>query len=481
MQFFYWNASFEIGIPLVDAQHRRLVELINALAAVITDGGKLPQVEALINELMDYAAIHFSDEEKLMDGCDLPEGEKSRHRRAHRGFVDKVQQMTQRHDLLQADVAEQVLEFLTTWLVSHILGSDRKISQALGHAAATEESTGGLVDVPPVEQVLINALGETERRFRLISDYAPALIWVCDPEGSRGFFNRTWTDFVGIDERAAQNCDWLSFVHPEDRASYQTKLESLIVSPRQIETEYRLKRFDGDWGWMLERILPRHDANNAFMGLIAAATDISAIKRSEAILARANRELEAEVARRTSQLEQLMMTDPLTGVGNRRLLTNRLEEEIIRAREEEHPLTAIFFDLDHFKRINDQHGHGVGDRVLTRVAGCLRANLREGDFVGRYGGEEFVVLLPETPVQEAVRVVERLRGAIGRIRFRDVDLTVTASAGLAEWHRSETGDGLLARADRALYRAKESGRDRAIVDIGVIDPAEIETPRTKSA
>ncbi|TBW37224.1 bacteriohemerythrin [Siculibacillus lacustris] len=465
MPFFYWNPSFEIGIAAVDAQHRRLVDLVNALAATITDGGKLPQAEALLTDLMRYAGEHFADEERLMIGVALADAEFDRHCQSHRAFETKVREIARRSDLMQADVAEEVLEFLTTWLVSHILVSDRKIATALqGRAEPEAEAETPLIGVSLVERVLIRALGETERRFRLISDYTPTLIWVCDPHGNRGYVNRAWPAFVGIDERGAESCDWLAFVHPEDRPGYEALLAAVIADPRPAETEYRLRRPDGTWAWVLERILPRHDDGRTFLGLIASATDVTAIKRSEVLLARANRELEQEVARRTAQLEQLMLTDPLTGVGNRRFLTTRLDEEIQRARRGGHRLTAAFVDLDHFKHINDRHGHPVGDRVLTRVATCLRANLRETDILGRFGGEEFVVLMVETGLDDAMRLAERLRGAVERIRLIGLDLTVSASAGLAEWRDGESGEALLERADRALYRAKESGRNRCIAE-----------------
>lgn len=93
MNFFYWNNSFEVGIASIDSQHRRLVDLINALAAAVTDGGKLPELQSLFGQLMEYAAVHFSDEEKLMNASPLPEAEKEAHRKAHRGFVEKAQKI----------------------------------------------------------------------------------------------------------------------------------------------------------------------------------------------------------------------------------------------------------------------------------------------------------------------------------------------------------------------------------------------------
>lgn len=164
------------------------------------------------------------------------------------------------------------------------------------------------------------------------------------------------------------------------------------------------------------------------------------------------------------ELEHLMLTDPLTGVGNRRMLTLRLDEEILRAQRYSRALTAVFFDLDHFKRVNDTYGHKVGDSVLTRVAESLSSNLRQSDHIGRFGGEEFVVLLTETGIEEAMTLVERMRAAVAAIQMPEMQGQITISAGLAQWRPGESGDMLLHRSDRALYRAKESGRNRSHTD-----------------
>ncbi len=463
MRFFYWNKNFETGLPEIDRQHRRLVDLINELASAFTDGSKLPQVQMLMNQLLSYAAEHFSDEELLTETSSLSEKEKSLHKKSHRGFVRKTQEIFQRTDLLQAEVAEQILEFLTTWLISHILEADMKIARALMPKrpvqAREPKQDQSLVEVSPMVRVLIGALSETERRFRLISDHAPVLIWLADSAGSRGFFNRAWTDFVGIDTETAQNSDYMDFVHPDDRKAYQAVVAGLLENPEPVQTEYRLRKYDGKYNWFLEKILPRIEPDGLFMGLIASATDISAIKQAESLLTQSNQELEQEVARRTAQLEQLMLTDPLTGIGNRRRLTNWLEEETARAQRYRRPLTAIFFDLDHFKHVNDTYGHAVGDSVLIQVAKSLKANLRQCDLLGRFGGEEFVVLLIETGLDDAFAVAERMRAAVSRLQFADMAEQVTISGGLAELRPGETWEKLLQRSDQALYRAKKSGRN----------------------
>lgn len=164
-----------------------------------------------------------------------------------------------------------------------------------------------------------------------------------------------------------------------------------------------------------------------------------------------------------TQLQTMVATDPLTGIANRRRLMERGEEEIMRIQRFHQPLTVIMVDLDHFKKINDNHGHAVGDQVLKAAAQACVSALRDIDLVARSGGEEFAVLLPQTPLARGLEVAERLRLAIAAITVPTAGgrVAVTASLGVAEFSPDDTSiDQVLARADRALYRSKAAGRDR---------------------
>jgi diguanylate cyclase (GGDEF)-like protein len=158
-------------------------------------------------------------------------------------------------------------------------------------------------------------------------------------------------------------------------------------------------------------------------------------------------------------LKSEAQTDALTGAANRRGLMRHLGEVHTRALQGEHPYVLMMVDIDHFKAINDQHGHAEGDRVLTRVAKALHDGLRAGDFVARWGGEEFCVLLPRIRLAEARALAERMTvqiAASGQPR-------VTISVGVAEAHLpSETPEAVIQRADAAMYRAKQSGRNRVV-------------------
>ncbi|MGQ9462483.1 MAG: diguanylate cyclase [Candidatus Fervidibacter sp.] len=163
-------------------------------------------------------------------------------------------------------------------------------------------------------------------------------------------------------------------------------------------------------------------------------------------------------------LENLSITDALTGIANRRHFEWRLSEEIERAQRYKYPLSALMVDLDHFKRINDTYGHQVGDIVLQQVAQRLKHSLRRTDFLARYGGEEFVILAPQTPPERALILAERICQVIGKSPIPvadDLQVHITVSIGVAVFpDHAQNEIGLVRAADVALYKAKQLGRNR---------------------
>ena len=186
-----------------------------------------------------------------------------------------------------------------------------------------------------------------------------------------------------------------------------------------------------------------------FMGEFSEAFNsmVVALDKARTELDERNELLQAQAAK----LEELATTDVLAGTFNRRKFNELILAEIERVRRYGHPLSLLVVDIDHFKRINDTHGHEAGDEVLIVLAGLIRAGIRATDSLARWGGEEFVVLSPEATVEEAAGLAERLRSAAGTYAYSFVG-SVTASIGVAQH-----------RAGEALYRAKEGGRDRVEV------------------
>lgn len=172
--------------------------------------------------------------------------------------------------------------------------------------------------------------------------------------------------------------------------------------------------------------------------------------------------------RRRERLEEMAQTDALTGLFNFRALGHRLEEEFQRATRYQHPVSVAMIDLDHLKDLNDRFGHAAGNQAIAAVGRLLRADLRQADFAARYGGDEFIVLLPHQEPGDAEVFAERLRSHLREVPITDgrgdpVDLRLTASvgiAGLSEVFRVGSGEALLRAADLALYEAKRRGRDR---------------------
>jgi diguanylate cyclase len=162
-----------------------------------------------------------------------------------------------------------------------------------------------------------------------------------------------------------------------------------------------------------------------------------------------------------SQQQQKAQTDSLTGLPNREAYQQRLQLEAARWQRYSNPLTLAVVDIDHFKRINDGYGHQAGDRVLKLIAQSLRKNLRETDFIGRYGGEEFVLLLPETDSRQAELVLDKIRETIAAtpFHFRKKPVQITLSIGYSEFKETDTDTVVFARADKALYQSKNSGRN----------------------
>jgi diguanylate cyclase (GGDEF)-like protein len=162
------------------------------------------------------------------------------------------------------------------------------------------------------------------------------------------------------------------------------------------------------------------------------------------------------VEAQATQLRELARVDELTGLPNRRAWATELPRAMERARRDGSALSIAMLDLDRFKQFNDEFGHPAGDRLLKGASAAWRGALRAVDELVRYGGEEFVVLLPGAGAPQAASILERLRGV--------TPAGQTFSAGIATWDTAETSDELIARADRSLYRAKEQGRDRAVID-----------------
>ncbi len=221
------------------------------------------------------------------------------------------------------------------------------------------------------------------------------------------------------------------------------------------QTERLLRRKDGStfWGYLSGKLLDSSDPQG---GSIWILLDVSTQRAAQDAL-----------LTRTEELRYLSLHDPLTGLYNRRHMDEVLLHEVQLARRKARSLTAIMLDIDHFKHFNDQFGHEAGDEVLREVGKLLSSQVRETDMACRYGGEEFLLLLPESTLETAAERAEALRLKVRELELRHQQHAlgrITISLGVAELpEHAETGDALITAADTALYQAKNAGRDRVVV------------------
>jgi diguanylate cyclase (GGDEF)-like protein len=219
------------------------------------------------------------------------------------------------------------------------------------------------------------------------------------------------------------------------------------------------------FAWTVVRRQTRRTAK--LLDLLASATDARHLANAEGIADPQLRASLGNLAERLTEVWTLATVDQLTGVHNRQAILAELEKEIDRAARYGHQLSVVMVDIDHFKRLNDSHGHAAGDRMLREIADVLRTNLRTVDVVGRYGGEEFLIVLPETDVDAAASLAEKLRRLVGRHEVAMTDgfrATATLSAGVAGGFGGHLNlENLVRDADNAMYSAKALGRDQVYV------------------
>ncbi|MDQ3929898.1 MAG: GGDEF domain-containing protein, partial [Chloroflexota bacterium] len=247
--------------------------------------------------------------------------------------------------------------------------------------------------------------------------------------------------------------DWSQVVN-RYREVYETQDEVVLDGPTPTYLDLR--------------IMPLRDKNGTYTGRIIILRDVTDRKLADIALRQVNDQLQVKLKEVTSLQEQLReqaLRDPLTGLFNRRYLEETLGLELAGSGRAQQPLSLVLLDVDRFKQINDTYGHHAGDRMLKALAQLLTANTRAGDVVSRYGGEEFVVVLPGATAEDAEQRAEEWREAFASLHLEHgLDtLSTTLSAGIAAYpEHGYTPEKLLHAADEALYTAKQTGRNRVL-------------------
>lgn len=312
------------------------------------------------------------------------------------------------------------------------------------------------------------ALRISEARHRLLADNARDVIWTMAPNGVITYVSpsvekvRGFTPGEVLQQTVGQ-------IHPPSSQAqamaYFSALSADLTAGRPVKSfrgqlEYWCK--DGSTIWaevMAHPVL----SDGRLVEMIGVTRDISEHKRLVIELQQAKEAAEQAnqaLLHANAELAKIATTDPLTGIWNRRHFLNVAENLKAQASRYGLPLSLLLLDIDHFKAINDQHGHQAGDQVLIAMTQLMQPGLREADIFARWGGEEFVVLIPHCKAHEAMQLADKLRATVGSHPFAEIG-TVTISLGVAELLPNESINDLFKRVDIALYGAKAAGRNRA--------------------
>lgn len=308
--------------------------------------------------------------------------------------------------------------------------------------------------------------------FELISDG----IWDWNANTGYVYRNPGWYAMLGYASHSMANSvlTWESVIHPEDYPRVMAHFEAYINQRNErYLIEYRCRCQDGNYIWIEDSgYIIGQNADGSVARMLGAHRNIDAGKRLVAQLEQKNQSLECQVAERTRELSwvnqqlqrqldenlELAERDALTRIANRYRLEKSLQTECERAQRFRQPLSLIAMDMDDFKPINDRYGHARGDAALVLVADNLRTCLRELDVLARWGGDEFVIVLPQATLGEALEMAAGLRQVMDQLEPVG-DCRLTMSYGVVQWQEGEGQHALLARADKALYRAKAAGKN----------------------
>lgn len=327
------------------------------------------------------------------------------------------------------------------WLLLVYAGSLAVVESTAGYSPVTRWlfSAVSLAVVMLFVSNLVARRRRADTRARHFFDLSQDMLCTMDTQGRCIEVNGAWQRNLGYRPSEMRGRRLLDLTHTDDHAPAVEEAMRVFRGEVSEGLDTRVRAKDGSWHWLrTSSVFEPHE------GLVyARSTDVTERKAEQ-----------EERERLMAEVEVLARSDALTGLPNRRALDDQLPREMARALRTGTALCLAIVDIDHFKAYNDTHGHLAGDTVLRDCAAAWDGELRGEDTIVRFGGEEFLIILPGCEPADAAEIVERLRAATPGAQ--------TCSAGLARWMAGESVDDLVARADKALYEAKESGRDRLV-------------------
>ena len=308
-------------------------------------------------------------------------------------------------------------------------------------------------------------LQESEAHLRAIIETEPECVKQLAADGSLLNMNRAGLNMIEADSlEQVVNEKMYPLILSEHRDAF-IALTNKVFTGESGNLEFEVQGLKGRHCWLETHAVPLRNSLGQITSLLAITRDITERKQHQKLQEEIKQKLETQLAEITELqllLQEQTVRDPLTGLNNRRYLDETLPRELSRAKREGHPLALIMIDLDHFKKINDIYGHMAGDAVLEYMSSILTTNARESDIICRYGGEEFLIVLPRMSLDNAFQRVEawRLMFSTNPVKYGDLLIDVTFSAGISGFpEHGADPDTLIALADEALYISKNNGRN----------------------
>ena len=393
--------------------------------------------------------------------------------------IDDINQLS--HDEVDAERHKALAEQRSHFVFPHRLANGEVRTVEVHSTPVTVDGERCLFSVvhDVSDRVRVeDELRSSQERYRATFDGASVGIANVSADGVFLHVNQAQCDILGYTQQELVGMTFAEITHPDDVSGNVERLRRLFDGEGpSARIEKRYIRKDGEVVWvdLATAMVRKPDGSPDY--LVTVIEDITdhknaeeGLRRAQALAEKANRELYEALGRE----RDLARTDALTDVSNRRYWFELAEYEFEVARRYGNPLSVILFDIDRFKDINDRFGHAVGDRLIVRVAAIAKSELRAADALGRYGGDEFVIVLPMTNAEQARLIAERIRVGVDSIRVDAPGgpVHVTSSIGIAEAQLTvaeeapgvdDALDRLVDRADRAMYEAKSTGRNRICV------------------
>ncbi len=412
--------------------------------AVVSGDGRVVECNRTLADMLDYR----------------PEELEGTH---FRDFThpDDVEEDVELYERLAAgEISEYQLQKRFVTGSERVVWGDLRVAAVELPGEKAQQQVGFVRDIT-VEKRAREALRESEERFRQMAENVNEVFWLRDPTSEEMLYvSPAFEDVTGrsVEELYSDPGLWIDLIHPEDRDRVARAVREEATTSFQFE--YRLIRPDGEVRWIRDQGFPVTDQEGEVYRVAGVARDVTEQKRLE------------------EELRHRALHDPLTGLANRALLVDRVEQGVARSQRSGQPLGLLMLDLVRFKRINDRLGHAAGDRVLEALARRLQEKVRDEDTVARWGGDEFVVVLPELEAPEAIRAVhERIQEAVERpFEAMGESLHLDLCVGGVLYGRdgehpmvqSADPEELVRFGDLALHRAKE----RPTTDFYLFDPDE---------